>query len=101
MKLLFENWKSYLHEGGLAGVQTEPRHEGNTPEERLINKLLIRSKIEKAGGDPQRPARPEPAAAPLARRGPPAAPPPHSPPRTLNARHSPRRTVMLVTDPHR
>ena len=56
MKLLFENWKSYLHEGGLAAHQTEPRHEGNTPEERLINKLLIRSKIEKAGGDPQRAA---------------------------------------------
>ena len=55
MKLLFENWKRYLHEGGLAGHQTEPRHEGGTPEERLLNKLLIRSKIDQAG-DPQRAA---------------------------------------------
>jgi len=55
MKLLFENWKSYLHEGGLAGHYTEPRHEGGTPEERLLNKLLIRSKIDQAG-DPQRAA---------------------------------------------
>ena len=45
-----------LQEGGLAGHYTEPRHEGGTPEERLINKLLIRSKIERAGGDPQRAA---------------------------------------------
>ena len=52
MKLLFENWKRYLHEGGLAGHQTEPRHEGGTPEDRLLNKLLIRSKVDKAG-DPQ------------------------------------------------
>ena len=45
-----------LQEGGLAGHYTEPRHEGGTPEERLINKLLIRSKVEKAGGDPKRAA---------------------------------------------
>ena len=43
---------SRIKEGGLAGHQTEPRHEGNTPEERLLNKLLIRSKVDKAG-DPQ------------------------------------------------
>ena len=55
MKLLLENWKSYLHEGGLAGHQTEPRHEGNTPEERLLNKLLIRSKVDEIE-DPQRAA---------------------------------------------
>jgi hypothetical protein len=55
MKLLFENWNRYLHEGGLAGHYTEPRHEGGTPEERLLNKLLIRSKIDQAG-DPQRAA---------------------------------------------
>jgi len=30
---------------GLGGLQTEPRHEGSTPEERLLNKLLIVSKI--------------------------------------------------------
>jgi len=47
---------SRMKEGGLADHYTEPLHEGNTPEERLINKLLIRSKIEKAGGDPQRAA---------------------------------------------
>ena len=45
-----------MNEGGLAGHQTAPRYEGNTPEERLINKLLIRSKIDQAGGDPQRAA---------------------------------------------
>ena len=55
MKLLFENWKRYLHEGGLAGHQTEPRHEGGTPEERLLNKLLIRSKVDQID-DPQRAA---------------------------------------------
>lgn len=44
-----------LKEGGLAGHYTEPRHEGGTPEERLLNKLLIRSKIDQAG-DPQRAA---------------------------------------------
>jgi hypothetical protein len=55
VKLLLENWKRYLHEGGLAGHQTEPRHEGGTPEERLLNKLLIRSKIDQID-DPQRAA---------------------------------------------
>ena len=50
-----ENWKRYLHEGGLAGHQTEPRHEGGTPEERLLNKLLIRSKVDQID-DPQRAA---------------------------------------------
>jgi hypothetical protein len=40
--------------GAELGV-TEPRHEGSTPEERLLNKLLIRSKVDKSG-DPQRAA---------------------------------------------
>ena len=44
-----------LNEGGLAGHQTEPRHEGGTPEERLLNKLLIRSKVDQIE-DPQRAA---------------------------------------------
>jgi len=47
---------SHMKEGRYIGHQTEPHHEGRTPEERLINRLLIRSKIEKAGGDPQRAA---------------------------------------------
>jgi hypothetical protein len=46
---------SRMKEGGLAGHYTEPRHEGGTPEERLLNKLLIRSKVDKAG-DPRRAA---------------------------------------------
>jgi len=29
----------------LGDMQTEPRHEGGTPEERLLNKLLIMSKV--------------------------------------------------------
>jgi len=56
LKKIIREELSRMNEGGLAGHQTEPRHEGNTPEERLLNKLLIRSKIEKAGGDPQRAA---------------------------------------------
>ena len=56
LKEIIKEELSRTNEGGLAGHQTEPRYEGNTPEARLINKLLIRSKIEKAGGDPQRAA---------------------------------------------
>ena len=56
LKEIIKEELSLMKEGGLAGHYTEPRYEGNTPEERLINKLLIRSKIEKAGGDPQRAA---------------------------------------------
>jgi hypothetical protein len=56
LKRIIKEELSHMKEGGLAGHYTEPRHEGNTPEERLINKLLIRSKIELAGGDPHRAA---------------------------------------------
>jgi hypothetical protein len=56
LKEIIKEELSRMNEGRFIGHQTEPRHEGNTPEERLINKLLIRSKIEKAGGDPQRAA---------------------------------------------
>ena len=52
LKEIIKEELSRMKEGGLAGHYTEPRHEGNTPEERLINKLLIRSKIELAAGDP-------------------------------------------------
>jgi len=44
-----------LKEGQFIGHEMGPRA-GGTPEERLINKLLIRSKVEKAGGDPKRAA---------------------------------------------
>ena len=56
LKEIIKEELSRMKEGGLAGHYTEPRYEGNTPEERLINKLLIRSKIELAGGDPHRAA---------------------------------------------
>jgi|1_EtaG_2_1085319.scaffolds.fasta_scaffold01165_11 hypothetical protein len=56
LKEIIREELSRMNEGRFIGHQTEPRHEGRTPEERLINKLLIRSKIEKAGGDPQRAA---------------------------------------------
>ena len=56
LKEIIKEELSRMKEGGLAGHYTEPRHEGGTPEERLINKLLIRSKVEKAGGDPKRAA---------------------------------------------
>lgn len=56
LKEIIKEELSRMKEGGLAGHYTEPRHEGGTPQERLINKLLIRSQIEKAGGDPERAA---------------------------------------------
>ncbi len=38
--------RKYADRGtGLGDLQTEPRHEGGTPEERLLNKLLIVSNI--------------------------------------------------------
>ena len=55
LKAIIKEELSRMKESGLAGHYTEPRHEGGTPEERLLNKLLIRSKIDKAG-DPQRAA---------------------------------------------
>ena len=56
LKEIIREELSRTNEGGLAGHWTEPRHEARTPEERLINKLLIRSNIETADGDPQRAA---------------------------------------------
>jgi hypothetical protein len=55
LKKIIREELSRMNEGGLAGHQTEPRYEGGTPEERLLNKLLIRSKVGKLG-DPQRAA---------------------------------------------
>jgi len=55
LKEMIKEEMSHMKEGGLAGHQTEPRHEGGTPEERLLNKLLIRSKIDQIE-DPQRAA---------------------------------------------
>ena len=52
LKEIIKEELSHMNEGGLAGHYTEPRHEGGTPEERLLNKLLIRSKAAMAG-DPQ------------------------------------------------
>ena len=56
LKEIIKEELSHMNEGGLGDYQSEPRHEGGTPEERLINKLLIRSKIEQADGDPKRAA---------------------------------------------
>ena len=40
------------HQAGLGDLQTDPRHEGGTPEERLLNKLLIVSKVKAAPDAP-------------------------------------------------
>jgi len=46
MKLSKQRLKEIIREElGLGDIQTEPRHEGGTPEERLLNKLLIVSKV--------------------------------------------------------
>jgi hypothetical protein len=45
LKEIIREELSHTNEGGLAGHYTEPRHEGGTPEERLLNKLLIMSKV--------------------------------------------------------
>tara|TARA_R100000664_G_C2636046_1_gene63306 strand:+ start:189 stop:455 length:267 start_codon:yes stop_codon:yes gene_type:complete len=45
LKEIIREELSRTNEGGLAGHHTEPRHEGGTPEERLLNKLLIMSKV--------------------------------------------------------
>ena len=46
MKLTKQRLKEIIKEElGLGDIQTEPRHEGATPEERLLNKLLIVSKV--------------------------------------------------------
>ena len=55
LKEIIKEELSRMKEGGLAGHYTEPRHEGGTPEERLLNKLLIRSKVDQIE-DPQRAA---------------------------------------------
>ena len=55
LKEIIREELSRMKEGGLAGHYTEPRHEGGTPEERLLNKLLIRSKVDQIE-DPQRAA---------------------------------------------
>ena len=55
LKEIIKEELSHMKEGRYIGHEMGPRA-GGTPEERLINKLLIRSKIEKAGGDPTRAA---------------------------------------------
>tara|TARA_R110000824_G_scaffold76817_1_gene194593 strand:+ start:1342 stop:1590 length:249 start_codon:yes stop_codon:yes gene_type:complete len=46
MKITKQRLKEIIREElNLGDLQTEPRHEGGTPEERLLNKLLIVSKI--------------------------------------------------------
>ena len=44
MKITRRRLKEIIKEE-LGDLQTEPRYEGGTPEERLLNKLLIRSKV--------------------------------------------------------
>ncbi len=55
LKEIIKEELSRMNEGQFIGHEMGPRA-GGTPEERLINKLLIRSKVEKAGGDPKRAA---------------------------------------------
>ena len=55
LKEIIKEELSHMKEARYIGHEMGPRA-GGTPEERLINKLLIRSKIEKAGGDPKRAA---------------------------------------------
>ena len=46
MKITKQRLKEIIREElELGDLQTEPRHEGGTPEERLLNKLLIASKV--------------------------------------------------------
>jgi len=53
MKITKQRLKEIIREElGLGDIQSEPRHEGGTPEERLLNKLLIVSKVGDAP-DPQ------------------------------------------------
>ena len=54
MKLTKQRLKEIIKEE-LDNLQTSPRHEGGTAEQRLLNKLLIRSKVDKIG-DPARAA---------------------------------------------
>ena len=51
MKITKQRLKEIVIEE-LGGMQTEPRYEGGNPEERLLNKLLIVSKVG-AAPDPQ------------------------------------------------
>ena len=55
LKEIIREELSRTNESRYIGHEMGPRS-GGTPEERLINKLLIRSKVEKAGGDPKRAA---------------------------------------------
>jgi|TARA_Y100000310_G_scaffold197911_1_gene197956 hypothetical protein len=53
MKITKQRLKEIIREElGLGDIQAEPRHEGGNPEERLLNKLLIVSKVGDAP-DPQ------------------------------------------------